>query len=85
VLPGEDLETDHLDDVEHWVAVYTELVAGKARILDATLVEMETARHDDTRNELVSDQTLLLAELDRFQRRLRFWHEREIDLRAAGA
>lgn len=72
-----------MEDVEHWVAVYTELLAGKSRILEATVQEMDGASHDDTRQELVSDQTLLLAELERFQRRLRFWHEREAALRGA--
>lgn len=26
LLPGEELASDHLDDVEHWVAVYEELI-----------------------------------------------------------
>lgn len=66
------------------MAVYTELLAGKSRILDLTLKELESAAHGETQSELVHDQTLLLAELDRFHRRLRFWHEREMELRRSG-
>lgn len=84
LLPGEEPGSHLLEDVQHWVAVYTELLAGKSRILDLTLQELESATHDETQDELVHDQTLLLAELDRFQRRLQYWHDREMELRRAG-
>lgn len=84
LLPGEDPDRHSLNDATHWVAVYTELLAGKSRILDLTLQTMEAADHSETQSELVHDQTLLLTELDRFQRRLRYWHERELELRQSG-
>jgi hypothetical protein len=81
LLPGEDPDSELLDDAEHWEAVYTELLAAKARILNTTLEQIEEAKHRIAQRELETDQTLLLAEIERFQRRLRHWHEREIELR----
>jgi hypothetical protein len=81
LLPGEDPERHLLEDAEHWVAVYTELLTGKSRILDLTVHELQSANYSETQDELVHDRTLLLAELERFQRRLRFWNERELELR----
>lgn len=83
LLPGEDPDGYLLEDAIHWVAVYSELLAGKTRVLDATIKELEAATHAETQSELTHDQTLLLAELERFQRRLRFWHDREVELRGA--
>jgi hypothetical protein len=81
LLPSEDPDARHIDDAQHWVAVYTELLATKARILDTTLEQMEAAKHPAVAYELQTDQTVLLAEIERFQRRLRFWHDREVELR----
>jgi hypothetical protein len=33
LLAGEVPETERADDVEHWIAVYTELLAGARRLL----------------------------------------------------
>ncbi len=68
------------DDAQHWVAVYTELLATKARILDITLEQMERTKRDEVQRELQGDQTVLLSEIERFQRRLRYWHDRELEL-----
>ena len=81
LLPNEDPASRTLEDVEHWVAVYTELLAGKARLLDVLLQQMEATRQEDATREFVGDQTMMLAEIDRFQRRLRFWHDREMEVR----
>lgn len=85
LLPGEDPESLLLDDSQHWAAVYTELLMTKTRILDATLEQMEAATHPAVQDELQSDQTVLVTEIERFQRRLRYWHDREVELRGRRA
>lgn len=80
LLLNETADSNYLEDARHWVGVYTELVAGKARILDQMLQELERSRHPAVRDELDKDQIVMLSELDRFNRRLQFWQRREIEL-----
>jgi hypothetical protein len=80
LLPGEERDSRLADDVEHWVAVYTELLAAKALILDTTLQQLEKATREEVHQELQGDQTVLLNQIERFQRRLRYWHDREIEI-----
>lgn len=80
LLPGERPEAADLDDVKHWVGVYTELLAIKARILDAASQTIEEVRHHEVGTELRNDQTILLAELARFQRRLDYWHSKQTEM-----
>ena len=49
-------------------------------MLDSATQSMEAARHGEVGVELRNDQTILLAELSRFQRRLDFWHARQTEL-----
>jgi hypothetical protein len=67
LLAGEDPETEHPEDVEHWIGVYTELLAGARRLRGI-------ATEDDLR---------LDVELGRLRNRLAFWIERRADLRSA--
>lgn len=85
LLPGEDQDSPRLDDAMHWMTVYSELLAGKARMLDMLLKQLEVADRDETRLELTHDQTIMLAEIERFQKRLRYWHECEMRLRGEQA
>src|SRR5215469_2622922 len=39
MLTGEVPDTVHPDDVEHWVAVYSELVAGTARLREPVVAD----------------------------------------------
>jgi hypothetical protein len=77
LLPGEDPESMVTDDVRHWIAVYSELLAAKQRILGATLDAMQNADQEAARQELTTDRTVLSAEVERFQRRLAFWSDRD--------
>lgn len=76
-LPGEDPTTAHLDDVEHWVAVYSELLSFKRFMLDgasARAAEMVTAQ---AREEVeTTDLRVARAEAERFSRRIGFWRGR---------
>ena len=66
ILSGEEPATEELEDVEHWIAVYTELVAGARRLQAAT-------PQPDGRLE---------SELGRLQARLSFWLGRRTALDA---
>jgi hypothetical protein len=82
-LPGENLDSTDPEDAAHWVGVYRELKETKqslAKQLEAGLKGASGA----ARAELESvDAVLIRVQLDRFQRRLEYWSERERDLRAA--
>lgn len=81
LLPGEDPQSRMADDVHHWIAVYSELLAAKRRILGATLDAMKNAGQEAARRELTTDRTVLTAEVERFQRRLAFWTDRDTETR----
>lgn len=82
LLEGEDPETRHPDDAEHWFKVYTELVQTKAELLSALTTRLAEIETDESRGELAqSDIPTLQGELDRFQRRLDFWREKWDEVR----
>jgi hypothetical protein len=60
-------ETEHPDDVEHWIAVYTELLAGAYQL-------RQVPAEDDGR---------LDGELLRMRERLAFWCRRRAELTEA--
>ena len=81
LLDGEDPDSRHLDDAEHWIAVYTELIAFKETVLTSTAEEMADMEHAEARSEAKHvDVKVLRAELDRFRKRLIFWQQRHIEL-----
>lgn len=67
-LAGELPETDQLDDVEHWIAVYTELIQGSRR-LQASV---------STGEERVD------VEINRLSERLAYWLDRRARLSSGG-
>jgi hypothetical protein len=64
-LPGEDPDSEIVDDVRHWVAVYTELVRDIERLL-AGLPDGEASL----------DLQRLQAQRQHLARRLLYWTER---------
>ena len=60
LLAGEEPATEQVEDVDHWIAVYEELVAGARRLLSI-------ASEPDIR---------MAAELRRLQGRLAYWQLR---------
>jgi hypothetical protein len=82
LLAGEDPRTEQLDDAEHWRRVYQELLDFKRDLLRATYQRLEKMDLDDARTELQNtDQLVLEAERERFQRRLTFWTKRCEEIR----
>ena len=85
LLAGENPESPHLDDAEHWVSVYTELIDFKAGLLATSAEHIADFDHEESRGEAKHvDLTILRAELERCRRRLAFWKERLQQLRADG-
>jgi len=82
-LPGEvDSERSPLlEDAQHWREVYRELLTFKRTLLRTAEVHEEGAA-DAVVAEVSSDQTLLLAELDRLEQRHRFWERRAQELQS---
>ncbi len=75
LMEGENRKSEDPDDIKHWKAVYTDLVAFKQKLLD------DTSRHivavPATEPELgKNDLPFLKAEMQRLQTGLSFWEER---------
>jgi|SRR5437879_3114719 len=80
LLPAEDPDTSLVEDAEHWMRVYEELVSGKQEILHV-LAKSATNAGVEARTELEqTDSVTLNEELERFERRLSFWRGRYHEL-----
>lgn len=81
LLEGEDPDTPHIEDADHWISVYRELIAFKRSLLDSTNEDAAQLDHREARQEATHvDGAILRAELERFRRRLQFWQERRVEL-----
>jgi len=76
LLSGERVDTPYLDDAEHWVTVYRELLDFKRSLL--AVAQEHVASMDKTAVCEVekTDMKILKAEAERFERRLEFWRDR---------
>jgi len=80
-LPGEvDSESSPLlEDAEHWLQVYRELLTFKRTLLRTAEVHKEGAS-EPVVAEVSEDQKMLRAELDRLEQRHSFWQGRAREL-----
>jgi hypothetical protein len=69
LLPGEDPDTELLEDVTHWVSVYTELLDSGWGLVDGGRQVLNGV-----------DDNLVLAQLQRLEDRLDFWLDRRSQL-----
>lgn len=85
LLPGEDLsmESTHLDDAVHWLAVYEELFGFKQNLL-AVLVEQRDTVDPDGQDEVENDEIVLTREADRLSARLEYWRRQVAARRSDG-
>lgn len=76
-LPGEsDSETSPLlEDAQHWLTVYQELLTFKRTLLRTAEIHKEGAAGAVV-EEVSGDQVVLQAELERLENRHRFWQDR---------
>jgi hypothetical protein len=82
LLPGEE-PSGHPEDIEHWIAVYSELLDFKRFMLDGASARVNQMATTEARTEIEStDLRLARAEAERFTRRLAFWRSRQEELNA---
>ena len=82
-LPGEDLGTQYVDDVEHWVSVYKELLDFKRRVLLSN--KEKIAEMPVLQSELGAiDVPFLETEIGRLAGRLESWEARLVELQTEG-
>jgi hypothetical protein len=83
LLDGEDPATTHIDDAEHWLAVYRDLLKSKQELIGVTEHRMDHVV-PEAANELgQTDLEILKKEGERFQRRIAFWEARLAHLSSA--
>jgi hypothetical protein len=82
-LPGEEESEGSplLEDAQHWLQVYAELLRFKRTLIRTTEIHKERAPQEVV-EEVSNDQVILRSELDRLVRRHRFWEERVQRLQA---
>ena len=83
LLDGEDPHSPHADDISHWIAAYSELIAYKETLIARSNEEIGTMVSPAAVRETEKvDHTILQRELENFRRRLSFWLERREELNA---
>jgi hypothetical protein len=82
--PGEDPTSSFSDDAQHWVEVYSELLAYKNRVLALTEEAVASMPGSAASAEVArTDRAVIKAERDRFHRRLSYWSGRLAELTAS--
>jgi hypothetical protein len=76
LIPGEHPQTPYIEDVRHWITIYSELIIFNRRSLDRIEADTTTMAAA-TRSEVTrSDQAMLRQHIERLQSRVDFWHGR---------
>lgn len=79
-MAGEDPNTKHVEDARHWVAIYTQMLEFKERLLERTQADaarLPAPARDKVRQE---DIQALEDERRKVEQRLDFWRRRHWDL-----
>jgi hypothetical protein len=79
LLPGERPQTPYLEDADHWVLVYTDLLAFNLEMMDVIGRRLVAVVSTDGPEE--SDLELLKAHVHRLRWRLSFWQRRRAQLK----
>jgi DNA-binding response OmpR family regulator len=79
LLEGEDPESMRPQDTRHWIGVYREMIAFKDDLLKRVTGNLEHVSAA-AKVDLADDVTLIKGQLDRYQRRMDFWVERQLGL-----
>ena len=80
LMEGENPDTEDLEDAEHWLSVYKELMAFKQELLEKLRSRLQTMNASDAHDEVLADERMLELELARFARRQEFWRVRIAEL-----
>ena len=78
-LPGEDLETAHREDAQHWLRVYGDLLAFNRTILDQIGAALP-AHHAVAQAAAAEDVEIIRIQIEAYQARLDLWYQRVWDL-----
>ena len=83
-LPGEreSESSPLLEDAQHWLQVYVELLSFKRTLVRTAEIHEEDAA-EPVIGEIRNDQRMLLSELQRLEHRHGFWERRVRELQAA--
>ena len=79
LLEGEDPGSMRPQDTRHWISVYREMIAFKDDLLKRVIGNLEHVSAA-AKSDLSDDVTLIQGQLDRYQRRMDFWVERQLEL-----
>src|ERR1700681_3141444 len=79
LLEGEDPESMRPQDTRHWISVYREMIPFKDDLLKRVTANLERVSAA-AKLDLSDDVTLIQGQLDRYQRRMDFWVERQLEL-----
>ena len=83
LMQGERRDTTDPDDVDHWYAVYSDMLQFKQEIINQTRKQIE--KRPETGPELGDhDLPFLEAELQRLRRGLEFWQGRKEERKSSG-
>lgn len=78
--PGEDVAGVRLEDADHWVAVYSELLEFKCDLL-REIDRQARAMGQEGAEEISYDRRAFMLELQRLQLHLEYWLQRRERLR----
>lgn len=84
LLPGEDPTVESMQDMEHWIRIYSELLDYKRFLLKEAAAQAGELQTDVARREIeTAGLGVFKAEAEGLSRRLSFWHGRLDTLKAA--
>ena len=73
LLPGEPSESDQVDEAQHWITVYKDLLDTKKLMVSSATRRLTAASAEAQQEFRRTDATTLAAERRRIERRLAFW------------
>jgi hypothetical protein len=79
-IPGENPESDSLEDARRWVAVYSHLVKLEQDLLDVLAGMIPTMPGEAQEEAEQTNLPVLASQVERFRHRLEFWSKRRAEL-----
>jgi hypothetical protein len=85
LLPGENPRSREHEDAVHWAQVYRELMETKQTLATDLAAALERTGKAASAELKSVDMVLIRFQLQRFERRFKYWSELERELNSAGA
>jgi DNA-binding CsgD family transcriptional regulator len=79
-MEGEDPDSTHVEDARHWVAIYTQMLEFKERLLDRARDDSEALPRPARQKVRGEDLVTLERERAKVEERLQFWRQRHWEL-----